>query len=47
MSNYWGNPDINYISIFGKDIRSILTFVSTKVTFSNDHDFYHYGHLES
>ena len=46
IDNYWANPDINYISIFSKDVRSLLSFVSQKIIFSDKHDYYHYGSME-
>ena len=44
---YWGNPDLNNIHIFGKDIRTLLAVSCQKIFFKEGHSFYHYGVLES
>jgi hypothetical protein len=48
VQSYWKNPDLSNISLFGKDIRSLLCFSSQKIFFQEDHcGSYHYGPLES
>jgi hypothetical protein len=45
MENYWQNPDLNNIQVFGKDIRALLVTCCQKIFFHDDHrsGFYHYG----
>lgn len=45
--SYWRNPDLSNISIFGKDIRTLLAISSQKIFFEDHHSgFYHYGNFE-
>jgi hypothetical protein len=44
--NYWHNPDLNGIQVFGKDIRALLAISCQKVFFEPGHTFYHYGPIE-
>lgn len=47
VQNYWRNPDLSNISVFGKDIRALLAISSQKIFFEDDHSgFYHYGPFE-
>lgn len=47
VQSYWRNPDLSNISIFGKDIRTLLAISSQKIFFEDRHDgFYHYGPFE-
>jgi hypothetical protein len=45
MENYWQNPDLNSIQVFGKDIRALLVTCCQKIFFHENHPsgFYHYG----
>ncbi len=45
IDNYWHNPDVNAIQVFGKDIRTLLVFVTQKIIFSDAHDYFHYGSI--
>ena len=37
--NYWNNPDLSNIQVFGKDIRTLLAVSCQKVCFVvNDYD---------
>jgi len=48
LQSYWRNPDLSNISLFGKDIRSLLVVCSQKIFFEDQHcGFYHYGPFES
>ena len=42
---YWQNPDLNSIQVFGKDVRALLcTACCQKIFFHEGHPgFYHYG----
>ena len=47
VQSYWKNPDLSNISVFGKDIRTLLAISSQKVFFEDHHcGFYHYGPFE-
>jgi len=47
VQNYWRNPDLSNISVFGKDIRALLAISSQKIFFEDHHcGFYHYGPFE-
>ena len=43
MLEYWCNPDLNSIQVFGKDVRTLLVVSCQKIFFEPGHDFYHYG----
>ena len=45
MENYWQNPDLNNIQVFGKDVRALLAISCQKIFFQQGHrsGFYHYG----
>jgi hypothetical protein len=45
MENYWQNPDLNSVQVFGKDIRALLVTCCQKIFFHDGHPsgFYHYG----
>ena len=48
LENYWQNPDLSNVSLFGKDIRSLLVVSSQKIFFEDQHTgCYHYGPFES
>jgi hypothetical protein len=46
---YWQNPDLSNIQVFGKDVRVLLSISSQKIFFLNEGKVanYHYGVLES
>jgi hypothetical protein len=48
MQSYWRNPDLSNISIFGKDVRTLLAISSQKIFFDEKHrsGYYHYGPFE-
>ena len=43
VQNYWHNPDLNSIQVFGKDIRALLVVSCQKIFFEPGHTYYHYG----
>jgi len=45
VEQYWRNPDLSNVMIFGKDIRVLLVISSQKIFFDEAHTtgFYHYG----
>ena len=44
--NYWRNPDLSSLQLFGKDCRHVLGVLCQKICFDEGRDFYHYGPLE-
>ena len=45
---YWHNPDLNAITVFGKDIRALLaTACGQKVFFDQGRTYYHYGPIDA
>jgi hypothetical protein len=46
IQNYWHNPDLNHIQLFGKDIRTLLALSTQKLFFDEGNSYYHYGPLE-
>jgi len=44
--NYWQNPDVTSVQVFGKDVRALLVVASQKLFFDPGHDFYYYGPIE-
>lgn len=48
IQEYWNNPDLSNIQVFGKDTRVLLALSCQKIFFQKGHcGTYHYGHLES
>lgn len=47
IDQYWQNPDINSIQVFGKDIRTLLVVSCQKIFFKEGHSYYHYGPIET
>ena len=44
---YWHNPDLNSVSVFDKDIRTLLAISCQKIFFEEGHSYYHYGPVEA
>ena len=44
--NYWRNPDLSSLQLFGKDCRHVLGVLCQKICFDEGRDFYHYGPVE-
>eukprot|EP00980_Cylindrotheca_fusiformis_P003810 scaffold839_cov138-Cylindrotheca_fusiformis.AAC.5 len=48
VQEYWNNPDLSNIQVFGKDTRVLLALSCQKIFFQKGHPgYYHYGLLES
>lgn len=48
VQEYWNNPDLSNIQVFGKDTRVLLALSCQKIFFQEGHcGTYHYGLLES
>ena len=47
VQEYWHNPDLSNIQVFGKDIRALLAVSCQKIFFQEGHSgFYYYGPIE-
>jgi hypothetical protein len=48
VQDYWNNPDLSNIQVFGKDIRALLAVSCQKIVFDEKHcGWFHYGPFET